>query len=353
MKILILALSGIGDALMYTPSLVLIRKHFPDAQVDAIVMYKGVEDIYKRSGLVDSVMYFDFIHESPLKSLAFILRLRGSYEYSINVYPANRKEYNVINLLVGAPKRGGVQYLRQNFKNLGFLNNVRITENDSLHNVEENILLTKKLLGFADTEMPPFIFKLLPDDLQFAETTLRQNNISADDLVIGFHAGCSTLKNHSKRRWEVEKFVALGKKLIAENNAKILLFGGPEETELKQEIVDGISSPHAMIIDAKNLAQSAALIGKCNVFVTNDSSLMHVASAMQVKVVAVIGPTNPAYIHPWQTEHTIVSLHLDCAPCFVYSPKPLSCSRTDVQFKCIKELGVDLVYEAVRKYIER
>lgn len=352
MKILIIALSGIGDALMYTPSLVLIRKNFPDAQVDAIVMYKGVEDIYKRSGLVDSVFYFDFLNERSVKTLSFLLQFRNKYDCSLNVYPANRKEYNLINLLIGAPKRAGVQYLRQNLKNLGFLNNVRITENDSLHNVEENIVLTQKLLNFEDSEKPSFVFRLVDEDIQFAETTFQQNTISAHDLVIGFHAGCSTLKNHSKRRWEVEKFVALGKKLIHEHNAKILLFGGPEETELKKEIVDSMSSPQAMIVDAKNLAQSAALIGKCKIFVTNDSSLMHVASAMHVKVVAIVGPTNSDYIHPWQTEYTIVSLQLECAPCFIYSPKPLSCSRTDIQFKCIKELGVDLVYGAVKKYIE-
>ncbi|MDP1615315.1 MAG: glycosyltransferase family 9 protein, partial [Methylococcales bacterium] len=79
-------------------------------------------------------------------------------------------------------------------------------------------------------------------------------------------------------------------------------------------------------------------------FVTNDSALMHVASALGLKVIAIIGPTNKHYIHPWKTEYKIVSLNLDCAPCFFYTPKHLTCSRTDVQFKCIKELDVEMVY---------
>ncbi len=176
-------------------------------------------------------------------------------------------------------------------------------------------------------------------------------SIQPDEFVTGFHAGCSVLKNHIKRRWEPEKFVELGKKLISEKKARILIFGGPEEQELKQSIENGISSPSAIFIETKNLAQSAALIKRCNIFITNDSSLMHVASAMKTKVVAIIGPTNSHYIHPWQTEYSIVSLNLECAPCFFYSPKPLSCSRSDVQFKCIKELSVKMVFGVIEKLI--
>jgi len=90
---------------------------------------------------------------------------------------------------------------------------------------------------------------------------------------------------------------------------------------------------------------------QCNVFVTNDSSQMHIAAALGLKVVAMIGPTNQNYIRPWKTEHQIVSLNLDCAPCFFYSPRPLICNRTDVKFKCIKELTVDMVYSSVKKYL--
>ncbi len=53
---------------------------------------------------------------------------------------------------------------------------------------------------------------------------------------------------------------------------------------------------------------------RSNVFITNDSSQTHIAAAVQLKVVAIIGPTNPHYIHPWKTEHKIVTLNLDCAP---------------------------------------
>ena len=180
---------------------------------------------------------------------------------------------------------------------------------------------------------------------------LKNLNIDDQDLVIGFHPGSATLKNQANRRWEPEKFASLGKRLIEKYNAKILLFGGPTEDELKQNIVNQINSPNAFSIVAHNLTESAAVMKRCNVFVTNDSSLMHIASALQLKVVAIIGPTNTNYIYPWKTQHKIVSLNLDCAPCFIYSPRPLVCSRTDVKFKCIKELDVEMVYKAVEEFL--
>ncbi len=347
MKILILALSGIGDALMFTPALQLLKNNYPDSQIDVLAMFKGVKDIFERNQNVNKVLYKEFIKEGTLNSLKYLFQLRGKYDLTINVYPSNRKEYNIFNFLIGAPKRAAVSYLRQDIKNLGFLNNITFKEDDKLHNVEENINLVGKITGKEFSDKPDLEFSLKQDDLLFADEFIKRFKIQEDETVIGFHPGCAVLKNHIKRRWEPEKFSLLGKKLIDKYNARILIFGGPDETELKNEVGEKIKSEKVIIAETNNLAQSAAVMKRCNLFITNDSSLMHVAAAMQLKVIAIIGPTNTNYIYPWQTEHRIVSLNLDCSPCFFYSPKPLTCSRSDIQFKCIKELDVDMVYNNV------
>jgi heptosyltransferase-2 len=353
MKILILALSGIGDALMFTPAIKLMRSALPDAEIDALVMFKGVKDIYERNNSLNKVIYFDFIKKGIIESFRFIRTIRYNYDASVNVYPSNRSEYNIINFFVGAGKRAGVKYLRRDVQNLGALNNVRVTEVDSLHNVQTNIRLIEKLLDLTFSEEPPLDFTLTENDLSYAQEYLTKINLNSNDLVIGFHPGSATLKNHSLRRWEPEKFASLGQILIDKLNAKILLFGGPEETGLKNVINNLINSPGSIIVETDNLAHTAALIKRCNLFVSNDSSLMHVASAMKIKVVAVIGPTNPHYIHPWKTEYRIVTLNLDCAPCFFYSPRPLICTRTDIKFKCIRDLTVEMVLAAVTELLNK
>jgi heptosyltransferase II len=346
MKILILALSGIGDALMFTPALKLMRESLPDAEIDALVMFKGVQDIYERNTNLNKVIYFDFMKEGIVSSLKFLSSIRKKYDVSISVYPSNRSEYNIINFLLGADKKAGVKYLRRDTRNFGWLNNVRIDEVDTIHNVQSNIHLVEQLLNVKFHEEPPLDLKLAEDDLLYAREYLNKLNIRADELVIGFHPGSATLKNHIHRRWDPDKFALLGKSLIDNQNARILLFGGPEEIELKKQINNWINSPNSIIVETDNLAQSAAIMKRCNLFVSNDSSLMHVASALQLKVLALIGPTNTHYIHPWKTKYSIVRLNLDCSPCFFYSPRPLICIRTDVKYKCIKELSCEMVYDA-------
>ena len=347
MKILILALAGIGDALMFTPALKLLRQALPSAQIDALVMFKGTKEIYETNSNFNKVIHFDFLEEGAFSSFRFVLELRKKYDTTINVYPSNRQEYNVINFLLGAKQRVGVKYLRANSQNFGWLNNVIILENDESHNVQTNIGLVEKLLNKKFDVEPAMQILLSEDDNSFAENFLKEKNISDKDFVVGFHPGCATLKNHIKRRWEPEKFAELGKKFIKEKNAKIFLFGGPEEDELKSSISKIVDSENLFVINTEKFLQSIAIMKRCNVFVTNDSALMHIASALGLKVVAIIGPTNQHYIHPWKTGHKIVSLNLDCAPCFFYSPKPLTCSRTDVQYKCIKELEVDMVWNKI------
>lgn len=351
MRILILALSGIGDALMFTPAISLLRKVLPDSVIDALVMFKGAEEIYKRNEYLNNVHYFDFLNKSRLSSLKFILRLRGKYDASINVYPSNRKEYNIINFLLRAKKRAAVRYLRMDSKELGYLNNIRITEDDSLHNIQTNIKICEKLLNIKFDEEPDLYFPLTAADEKFAEDFLRELNISANDLLIGFHPGCATLKNHIRRRWEPEKFAELGKRLIKNFNSKILIFGGPDEEELKKNICRMIDSPYAFTVSKGSLTENAAVMKSCKVFVSNDSSLMHVAAALKLKVVSIIGPTNINYIHPWHTEYKTVSLQLECSPCFIYSPRPLICFRDDIKFKCIKELDAEMVYNAAVDFL--
>ena len=351
MKILVIALSGIGDALMFTPALKLMKKNLPEAEIDTLVMYRGAKEIYDSNPNLSRVIHFNFAEEGAFKSLKFLLRLRKKYDASINVYPSNRKEYNIISFMIGSQKRAGVVYLRKDKSNFGFLNNIRVLENDDVHNVQTNIKLCEALIGKKFNEEPPLEFTFSEAETKSAAKYFADLQLADKEIVVGFHPGCATLKNHIKRRWEPEKFAELGKKIINNHSARILIFGGPEEKDLKKKIYSLVGSDKVNVVNAKSLTQSTVIMKRCNIIVTNDSSQMHIAAALGLKVIAIIGPTNQKYIYPWKTDHRIVSLNLDCAPCFFYSPTPLICSRTDIKFKCIKELTVDMVYNAAVKYL--
>jgi heptosyltransferase-2 len=255
--------------------------------------------------------------------------------------------------MIGANKRAGVKYLRQDLLQLGFLNNSRVNENDLLHNVEENIRLSEKLLGFSSVDTPDLTLPLGEDDRAFAKIYFDKARIDDGAIVIGFHAGSATFKNQINRRWDPQKFAELARLLVKNRNAHVLVFGGPEEKTLITEIAHTSGSKQVLVPPSSTIIESASLMKRCNAFVTNDSGMMHLAAALKLPTVAIIGPTNTNYIHPWHTEYEVASLFLDCSPCFVYSPRPLRCSRNDIKFKCIKELTAETVFQRVIHLLDR
>jgi lipopolysaccharide heptosyltransferase II len=352
MKILISALSGIGDALMFSPALKLLRQKYPEAQIDLLSMFKGVEQLYAGNPDLDNVIHWDFINSNPFSSIGFLLKLRRlKYDVTINVYPSNRWPYNLISFLIGANKRLGHDYNHLNLQSLNFLNNYRILEDDLKHNVEENIHLIELLDVKVNGELPPLRVCLSEADIKAAEEWMKSNNIDERKLFIGFHAGSATMKNHEKRRWSAEKFAELGKQLIEKYGATILLFGGPDEYNLNDSI-NKMMDGKAFIVKVPRLSTSAALMSRCKVFVVNDSGLMHLAAGVQLPVVTIFAYTNPNYVYPWKTKYTMIRRELECSPCFYYSPKPASCKWTADKFRCITNICVDEVFSAVKNMLE-
>lgn len=354
-KILIIALPGIGDALLATPMMKLLREGKPDAEIHALVMFGGTRDLLRTNPNIDEVHYFDFIGSPLHEGLLYLLHLRTfGFDISINIYPQNRWQYNVFALLVGAPRRLGVRYKRRDWYNLSWLCTDTIAEDDALHCVEENVKLLSLLNikhQLIEEELPKLEVVITPDHDEFANTWLAENAISTVKPIIGFHAGTALFKNHVMRRWAPEKFAELAKQLHA-SGATVLLFGGPDDRDAN-EIIMRQAGEAIIEVKTKSIMDSISLMKHTDVFVSNDSSLMHIAGGLGLKTVAIFGPTNETYVHPWKTEYSIVQTGIECRPCFVYSTKPLTCYRAnpDEHFCCVRDIEVETVFRSVSNYL--
>jgi heptosyltransferase-2 len=252
--------------------------------------------------------------------------------------------YNLFSLLTLAPKRVGHTYLRMNTSQLNWLKNYTITENDALHCVEENVALLSLLgIDFAGVPVPPLSIYL--DESEIAGGKAFRNTFGGRP-VIGVHAGTSVFKGHAARRWPKERFAEVIRNFP---DAHFLLFGTSEEEEANRFILGNVSGNATLVTD-KTIRQVGAIIKSCDFFISNDSGLMHLAAAVRTPVIAVIGPTNPVYIHPWGVEHAVIMAPTPCRHCFRYSPKPLACTNS-VPFECLLNLPVDKVIETTREYI--
>jgi len=361
-KILVIALPGIGDALMSTPMLNLLRKAKPDAEIHVLCMFHATRELFLTNPNLDHIHFFDFINGPKLEGLLYLLHLRKTgFDISINIYPQNRWEYNFFAFLLGARKRIGVRYGHFNWQNLNWLCTDSITEDDRYHCVEENVRLLSALGIFPEIKeasLPKLELHLLPEHDAFADEWISKNTNHKSratnyDLRIGFHAGTALFKNHVMRRWSPEKFAELTHKLHHELGASIFLFGGPDDIEANEAIMK-LAGNVICEVKTRSIMDSIAIMQKMSMFVSNDSALMHIAGALDLPTVAIFGPTNETYVHPWKTQYEIVHTSIECRPCFYYSPKPLTCYRSpDEHFLCMKNIEVEMVFEAVEKLLKQ
>lgn len=347
--ILVNAFSGIGDALMFSPALRALKRELPEAEIDMLVMFHAVGELYGANPHLREIIHIDFLKQSKGKSLGQVLKLRANnYDYSLNIYPSNRWEYNFVQSLIGAKKKISHNYLHTNALRGEWLNDVLVPEVQNRHNVVQNLELVKAIAGNEILEAGPMeVF--IPDSAKSAATGWLKEKGLQGKLLIGFHPGSATLKNQINKRWAKEKFAELGMKLVEESGATILLFGN--ETELQREIFS-LMNGKTMIVSTPNFMDSLAIMERCKLFVSNDSGFLHSAAALGLSTVAVFGYTNAKELYPWKTRHVVVRHELECSPCFYNSPKPASCLWTgDDEFKCIRRIEVEEVYEACKQLL--
>jgi heptosyltransferase II len=351
-KILILALPGIGDALLATPMIELLRKAKPNAEIHALVMFGATREMFEHDPCIDRVHYYDFVKGAKTGALSLVNRLRRErFDISINIYPQNRREYNGIAYLIRAKRRIAIKYLRRDRQNASWLNTDLVIENDSFHCVEENVRLLERLgikHELNESVLPRLRLTLDERHQAFAQGWYAGQKLTDHPLLIGMHAGTALFKNHINRRWAPEKFAELAKRLTRELDAKVLLFGGPDDISANEVIIREAGDSVVQVVTT-NILDSVAVMKHLRMFVSNDSSLMHIAGALELPTVAIFGPTNETYVHPWKTRYEIVQTGIECRPCFIYSPTPLRCYRQDPSehYLCIREISVDQVMDAV------
>jgi heptosyltransferase-2 len=172
------------------------------------------------------------------------------------------------------------------------------------------------------------------------EEIMQKKGIMLEDLVIGIAPGA--IYGEAKR-WPKERFIELADTLIEKYNAKILIFTGPMEKELGYEIKKMMKNSPLTFNGDNPLLETAALIKRCNLFITNDSGLMHVAAAVKTKIIAIFGSTSPEWTKPYGDGHIIIRKTIDCSPCF----KRKCRYRT---YDCLNSITVSDILEVIDIY---
>ena len=304
MKILVISLAGIGDTLFTTPLIHELRANFPDAQINALVKEAGARDLLENNPHLNRVFFKDLLKCGRWEGVKFLRSLsRDGYDVSISTHPQSRIHYRIAARLVGARTRISHEY--ECFGRLDrWLVNRILPQDYSVHAVNNN-LATLPLLG-AQPKLPAHELEifLTPDEQKWADDFLAQNNL-AGEKWLGIHVGSGGTKNLALRRWPLENYIELTRRLQTEKNLRVLFFGGPEEKLAHEKIRAAL--PSAVFPPTKNLRQAAAVIRRARAFLSVDTALMHVAATMKVPAQVVIEtPTWNKPIEPFGNPFTLI-----------------------------------------------
>jgi heptosyltransferase-2 len=356
MKILVLSLAGIGDTLIATPLLHELRANFPDATLDVFVLWPGSKDLLEGNPHVSAIHLKNLIHDGALKSLPFLLGLRRTrYDVSINVHTLGRVHYRVVARFLGARLRLSHVYEGANRFDWLLVNRT-LPEDYSVHSVENN----NRLLALLDRRpvlaRHEFELFLTPAEETWADQFLVQQALGSRKRL-GIHIGSGATKNLRFKRWPFGHYVELIRRLGKSHpELAILLFGGPEEQTEHQQILAESAGRPVFAPRTGNLRQAAALLKRCDAFLSVDTALMHLAAAVKVPNQIVIeAPTLNATNLPWQTNYTVVRnpvLNGRSLDYYRYDGKPIKGSEEELR-AMMASVTVEEVHRVVREAVAR
>jgi ADP-heptose:LPS heptosyltransferase len=353
MKILIISLAGIGDTLFATPLIHELRANFPTAQIDVFVMWSGARDCLEGNPYLNSVFQKNLIKAQGLR---FLLQLRRQrYDVSINTLPQSRVLYRLVARLIGARER-----LSHHYDHSGLLDRLLVNRqlplDYNLHSIENNLAFLE-CLGAKPT-LPRHEYEVWVTDPEkaWAKTYLAQEGM-ADRRWLGVHVGSGPTKNLPLRRWPLENYRELLRLLHKSNSdLGVLLFGGPNEEADNIALLSALQGEWLRRPQTKNLRQAAALLQKCHVFLSVDTSLMHLAAAMKVPNQIVIEtPTWNKPIEPYGQKFVLVpnpavgGRNLEY---YRYDGRGIRGSDNEIR-QCMTSVTVDQVLVAIQKQLDK
>ena len=294
-KILLIRYSAIGDVVLATSIIELLRRNYPQSHLSMLV----------------TPITAPIVEENPYLDRIIIYDRNKRFSYLKCVKVLRQERFDLIASLQG--KAGLLAFLTRAKYRVGFHQSLRYRyfynlrskkwypEEHALHRYL-NILQPLNIEG----EIPEPKIYLTKEEENVAEKALREKGVSKEDFLVGFNP----VSAYPAKEWLLKYYIQLGKELIERYNTKILIFGKGDKRSsaicYQLEIALAKSENVLSLAGKTNLRQLAALAKCCRLFITGDTGPMHIAAAVGTKVLAFFASTDPKRCGPVGKEHIIL-----------------------------------------------
>lgn len=314
--ILVVRLSAIGDIVLTTPVLAELHKALPQARIDYCTKAPFAPLVASNPAVASVVTPESFAAGS-------------AYDLVLDLQNNRRSRALVRTLRAGKVTR----YHKRNWKKL-LLVQFKINVSDGYQSVVERY--GEALDGLAPNVTAPCALYPSPEDRAFAAEAL-----GADGPVLAVCFGA----NHFTKRYPLERFARIMELVTSQTPARVLLLGGkedePEAAKLIAMLPESARSRVLSLAGKATLMQSAALLSGVDAVLTNDTGLMHIASAFGKKLFVIFGSSVKEFgFMPWGAEYELFETQgLSCRPCSHIGRS--SCPKG--HFRCMTEIAPERI----------
>lgn len=277
----------LGDFLLSTPVLRALREHFPAAHI-ALLVRNYTKAVALHNQYIDELIVFQEVGHNWTFALAKIF-LKQVFRRRDLTIVLNTVSHSVTSdlfaLFSRAPFILGSSHVTFPGCKRNFLYNLLAPYREEIRNQSQRNMDVVRYLGIDTADAGEHI-TLLEAERKWAQSTLVDAGINPNDLIIGVHPGAGKLGN----RWRLENFALVANELHRNLHAKIVINHGPNETLLADMLIDCLQF-QPVTFGKLALRELAAIISKYDIFICNDTGVLHVAAAVKTPLVAIFGPT--------------------------------------------------------------
>jgi len=349
-RLLIVGPSWVGDMIMAQSLFIVLKHQYPELVIDVLApAWSGA--------LLDRMPEVNQSIDMPLGHGSFGLAKRYQIGQTLAL-----ENYDWSILLPNSLKSALIPFFAKIKKRSGFIGEMRYGLLNDWHKLDKK-RLTRTVQRFVAlaysnatmyqeqyTGMKNIPFPQLQINKEsawniaqekFSLTTQTQQNFPILSLCPGAEYGPA-------KQWPARYFAEIAARFWKQNqalNGQVWLFGSEKDQAFCQQIAQHTDIPIKDLSGQTSLAEAIDLMSLSSAVISNDSGLMHVAAAVGVPILGLYGSSDPHFTPPLSQYSEVVSLGLDCSPCFKRTC-PLG------HLNCLEKMTPDLIWDKLQVLLQ-
>ena len=332
-RILIVHLEAMGAVIRSTALLPAIRRKYPQAHITWVTR-SYCKPLLANNPMIDTVLASDFSGLMTLEAMEFDVGLCVDKALEA-VGIINRAKCAEVFGFTSDPKTASIIPANSEAEELW---NIGLSDHVKFYiNKKSEIQLATEALKLPYKRDP---YSMFLTDTEKAEANVRREQwLDGKDFIIGINTGCANVIPYKKL--SVDGHKKLIKKLLEKTNARVVLLGGPEDTERNIEIGDGLDVLPTPT--DKGLRDGLVSMEACDVIISGDSLGMHMGISLNKWIIAWFGPTCAHEIDLFDRGERIIT-SASCSPCW-----KRSCSKDPM---CYDLVDFDKIVDSCKRGFE-